>query len=44
MALKDISGMTNPRQATLEDIMQLIETSMGIKSSQGKTEQDLVAR
>ncbi|HWQ41444.1 MAG TPA: iron-containing alcohol dehydrogenase [Desulfosporosinus sp.] len=44
MALKNISGATNPRQATLEDIMQLIRTSMGIKPSQGKTEQDLVAK
>lgn len=34
MALKDISGSTNPRQATLDDMIQLIRTSMGMESSQ----------
>lgn len=38
MALKDISGMANPRQATLEDMIQLIRTSMGMKSGQAKSE------
>ncbi|EGW40324.1 iron-containing alcohol dehydrogenase [Desulfosporosinus sp. OT] len=34
MALKDISGSANPRQATLEDMIQLIRTCMGVESSQ----------
>lgn len=36
MALKDIAGSTNPRKATLEDMIQLIRTSMGMKSGQEK--------
>jgi len=38
MALKDISGKSNPRQATLEDMIQLIRTSMGMNSGQEKLE------
>lgn len=34
MALKDVSGITNPRKASLEDMIQIIRTSMGMKSGQ----------
>ena len=36
MALKDITGTANPRQASLEDIIQLIRTSIGMNSGQEK--------
>jgi len=36
MSLKDLCAKSNPRQATLEDMIQLIRTSMGMKSGQEK--------
>ncbi|HBW33842.1 iron-containing alcohol dehydrogenase [Desulfosporosinus sp. BICA1-9] len=33
-ASKDVAGLTNPRQATLEDMIQLIRTSMEMESGQ----------
>ncbi len=38
MALKDIAGINNPRQATLEDMIQLIRNAMGLESHQEKME------
>jgi alcohol dehydrogenase len=38
MALKDVTGSANPRSATLEDMIQLIRTCMGMKSGQEKPE------
>lgn len=40
MALKDLPSKTNPRQATLEDMIQLIRTSMGIKSGEERLERE----
>lgn len=34
MSLKDVAGITNPRKATLDDLIQLIRTSMGMKSGE----------
>lgn len=44
MALKDVAGLTNPRQATLEDIIQLIKTSMEMKSDKVGLEWELEGR
>ena len=38
MALKDIAGINNPRQATLEDMIQLIRNAMGLEPHQEKME------
>lgn len=42
IALKDIAGSTNPRQATLEDMIQLIKKAMGMKSDQKQKEREPV--
>lgn len=43
MALKDISGVTNPRQASLQDIIQLIRKAMGIEPDRDNTDDDMYA-
>jgi Alcohol dehydrogenase, class IV len=43
MALKDIAGVTNPRQATLEDMIMLIRRSMGMESNQDVADDDTYA-
>ncbi|MCW3491639.1 iron-containing alcohol dehydrogenase [Dethiobacter alkaliphilus] len=44
MALKDIAGMTNPRQATLEDMVQLIKTAMRVESQTKKQREPALSR
>lgn len=40
MALKDIAGTTNPRQASLEEMIQLIRKSMKLETAPNKTKRE----
>lgn len=40
MALKDVAGYTNPRQATEEDLIQLIKKAMKMETAPQKTERE----
>lgn len=42
MALKDIAGATNPRQASLDDMVLLIRTAMRMKTAPDKKEREPV--
>ena len=42
MALKDAAGYTNPRQASQEELVQLIRISMGMETTHDKTKREPV--
>ncbi len=44
MALKDIAGVTNPRQATLADLITLIRTAMGMENGPNAINEDAYAK
>lgn len=40
MSLKDAAGFTNPRQASQEDLVQLIKKAMKMETAPQKTERE----